>query len=217
MHQMNAQIVFCITVKNQAPTILTALGWRGGNLRYKWQSTPWRFWTTFGWVGTLCLYLVHAHEDAQAVMRHTFFCQYLIKLLRWSLVGGGHAPVSAAPAMAPEEVQLCKCLIKKKMYSIKFHRVPLSPQTLRNKAAIKECLCTLKHKGKSSWCYWVSVNLLRNKWNWVGLYCNWTVREGWSLTSGLTGSWKGALRTLLRIRRVSRSHFYKQANKRERH
>lgn len=122
-----------------------------------------------------------------------------------------------APAMAPEEVQLCKCLIKKKMYSIKFHRVPLSPQTLRNKAAIKECLCTLKHKGKSSWCYWVSVNLLRNKWNWVGLYCNWTVREGWSLTSGLTGSWKGALRTLLRIRRVSRSHFYKQANKRERH
>lgn len=31
------------------------------------------------------------------------------------------------------------------------------------------------------------------------------------LTSGLTGSWKGALRMLLRIRRVSRSHFYRQS------
>lgn len=31
------------------------------------------------------------------------------------------------------------------------------------------------------------------------------------LTSGLTGSWKGALRMLLRIRRVRRSHFYKDS------
>lgn len=37
---------------------------------------------------------------------------------------------------------------------------------------------------------------------------NWTVRKKMcSLTSGLTGSWKGALRMLLKIKRVSRSHF----------